>query len=284
MSQYALSTVKLANFCESLDVKFFYVSLPHKICVSQDKDVSGTLDFSNQNADKFFAVLKDSGVKYYDLRKNLHDQGMNHHEAFFITDHHWRPESGLWAAREILKFLREDYNWPVKPEILNPENFDYVIYHDWFLGSHGKKLTLARTKLENITMIYPKFDTYLNYEIPNLNINLSGDFSIMYDMSCITKRDYYNLSAYGAYNYGGQSLIRFTNLLAASNRKILVIDDSFGNCVLPFLALGVKNVAEIDLRGFNGSLKNYIASERPDLVIVMYYINHLGGAKFFDFR
>ena len=294
ITQNALSTVELANFCESLDIKFFYINLPTKICKSEDKDISGILDYSNQNADRLLTLLGNFGVKYYDLRKNLHNQGMNHHEAFFITDHHWKPESGLWAAREILKILRDDYKWPVNPEILNPENFERVIYRDWFLGSQGKKIKLVRTKPDDISLIYPKFETSFDYKIPTSEMNKTGDFTIIYSMESIQTRDYYNSNSYAAYDYADQPLINFTNLLTCCDKKLLIIHESFANCVVPFIALDIKNVAEIDLRHFTGSLRNYIISERPDLVIVMYNATIPGcssnpnaskeAKKFFDFR
>ena len=277
ISQNAQAVINLAEFCKSLDIKFFYVNLPNQICISEDKDVSGTLDFSNQNADNFLNLLKDSGVKYYDMRKILHDQGMNHHEAFYITDHHWTARTGLWAAREILKFLRNDYNWPVNPEILNPERFDYVIYPDWFLGSYGKKVTLAQTQPEDFTMIYPKFDTLLNFNVPSLNKNVSGDFRITYDMGQINVKDYYELAPTSAYNHGRRPVTKIENLLADNDKKLMLVYDSFSNCVIPFLALSVRHIETIDLRQFTGSLKTFTKQYKPDLMIVIYYIEILSG-------
>ncbi|MBQ7562067.1 MAG: hypothetical protein IJS99_09610 [Synergistaceae bacterium] len=288
----ALSTLELANFCESLDIKFLYINLPNKICVSQDKDVSGILDYCNQNTDKFLNMLKDFGVKYCDLRKNLHESGLNHHEAFFRTDHHWKPETGLWAAREILKFLRNNYNWPVTPEILNPENFDIVIYKDRMFGSQGVKVTLLQDKPEDFSMIYPKFDTLIHFEIPNLLINKSGDFNITYNDRSLRKRNYnyYVSNPYSIYNHGQGAFTRVTNYLTSCDKKILVITDSFGTVFNPFFALGVKQLCEIDLRYFTGSVKSIIKSERPDMVIITYYTTQPGissiykNNKLFDFR
>ena len=240
VSKRANAVINFANFCESLDIKFFYVNLPNQICKSQDSDISGILDFSNQNADNFLQLLGNYGVKYYDLRKILHEQGMNHHEAFFITDHHWKPETGLWAAREILKFLRDDYKWPVNPEILNPENFDYVIYRDWFLGSYGRKVTLVRANPEDFTMIYPKFNTLLHLETPYVNI--SGDFSSTYDMELVRKKDYYNFAPTNLYFHGRRPIMKIENLLADNDKKLMLVFDSFSMYVLPFLALEESSV------------------------------------------
>ena len=200
---------------------------------------------------------------------------MNHHEAFFITDHHWKPETGLWAAREILKFLRDDYKWPVNPEILNPENFDYVIYRDWFLGSYGRKVTLVRADPEDFTMIYPKFNTLLHLETPYVNI--SGDFSSTYDMELVRKKDYYNFAPTNLYFHGRRPIMKIENLLADNDKKLMLVFDSFSMYVLPFLALDIRHIEAVDLRQFNGSLETYIKRNKPDAIILIYYIEMLSN-------
>ncbi len=295
VTENAQSTIELAEFCRERGIEFFYANLPTKICVSEDKDISGVLDFANQNADRFLAMLDDAGVKYYDFRKILHEYGMNHHEAFYVTDHHWKAETGLWAARHILKFLRDDYGWNVNPDVLNPDNFDYVVYPEWFLGSQGKKVTLARTKPDDFTMIYPKFKTSLHYEIMSEGINTNGDFTTTYNMEAVKSRDYYNKNPYAAYNHADKPLIRITNTPINNGRKILVIHDSVSNCMIPFVAIDVQYMYSIDLRHFEGSVKSFITQEKPNVVMVIYYATIPGrnatanlaretDKKFYDFR
>ena len=295
ITENANVTIELAEFCRQRGIEFFYANLPTKICVSEDKNISGVLDFANQNADRFLAMLDDAGVRNYDFRKLLHEDGINHHEAFFVTDHHWKPETGLWAARHILKILRDDYGYDVNPDVLNPDRFDYVIYPEWFLGSQGKKVTLARTKPDDFTMIYPKYETYLHYEIPSRGINTSGDFTVTYDMKHVESKDYYHKNPYAAYNHGDMPLIRMDNAKVRNNKKILIVHDSVSNCVVPFISLGVQNICSMDLRAFSGSIKKFIAMEKPDAVIIIYYGTIPGrdavtklaretDNKFYDFR
>ena len=292
VSESAEAAASLDEFCKSLGIDYMYVNIPSKICVSEDRDISGTLDYVNQNADRFLQMLKTSGVKYYDLRAELHKEGMNHHKAFYRTDHHWKPETGLWAAKYILQVLKDDYGWDTKPEMLAPENFEYVIYPDWFLGSSGKKLTLLRTTPEDFTLIYPKFTTQFRFEVPVTKIDTIGDFAVIYNMAHVSRKDYYNMNPYGAYKYGDQPLSKIHNMLNTGERKVLILHDSMSTCMIPFIALGIEKTDDIDLRQFTGSLRTYIKTTRPDLVITAYNSSMIGlttksarpNNKMYDFR
>lgn len=267
----AEATIELAEFCRQRGIDFFYANLPVKICIHEDRNISGVLDFVNKNADRFLAMLDASEVRNYDFRKLLHEDGMNHHEAFYVTDHHWKAETGLWAARHILRILHDDYGYDVNPDVLNPDRFDYVIYPEWFLGSHGKKIKLERTHPDDFTMIYPKFKTLMRYEIPGKEIDTSGDFSVTYNMEAVESKDYYNKNPYGAYNYGDKSLIKIDNLMNTNGRRILIVHDSFSNSLVPFMAMGIQYTHSIDVRNFTGSLRSYISKHKPDLLIVAYH-------------
>lgn len=76
-----------------------------------------------------------------------------------------------------------------------------------------------------------------------------------------------------------------------NNGKILLIHDSFGDCVISFLALGVKYGEALDLRHFTGSVQEYIKQTEPDVVLVLYIPNVIPESidwtthgDLFDFR
>jgi hypothetical protein len=221
---------ELKGFCEERGIGLLYVMAPYKIREEQDKDVSGTLDFSNQNADEFLSRL-DAG------------------------------------------------------------QFDYQTYEKWLLGSQGRKVTLARCEPDDFTLLYPKYETAFHYIVPGREIDMVSDYSVVYDMSVINKCDYYNSNPYTGCNYGEQPLIQIENQLPAEEHKILMIRDSFGDCVISCLALAEKNVDSMDIRYFTGSVRTYIEENDPDLVIVMYNAGGVGGElddsghdDIFDFR
>jgi hypothetical protein len=290
-SQQYEALAELNDFCQDESIDFVYVQAPYKISEYDDTDVSGTVDFSNQNADALLAQLYDAGIDYYDIRETIHENNLSNHDLFYKTDHHWTTTTGLWAAQNILAYCNENYGWNADLSLLDAEQFDYVTYKDWFLGSQGKKVTLARCQPDDFTLLYPKYNTSFRYYVPTEGIDTIGDYSVLYDMSQIDECDYYNLSPYHTCNYGDQPLIQIENQMEVDEHKILIISGSFSNCMISCLALAEKNVDSIDLRHFDGSLKAYIEESQPDIVMVMYTAQNAGGdidysshEDMFDFR
>ena len=258
------------DFCVENEAEFLYVQSPRKISKYTDTDISGILDFSNQNADDFLAGLDTEKIAYLDFREEIYEAGFAHHELFFRTDHHWKPETGLWATGVLAEELQERYGFSIDTQCLDAEKFDAVVYEDYFLGSRGRRVTLARTEPEDISLLYPKYETSLSFLVPSKGVDVTGDFSIMYDMTQLETVDYYNLNPYSAYNYGDPPLVVMQNHKAENDTHILFIKDSFVNTVAPFMAMGVERVDQLDLRYFTGSVEAYIEQTKPDIVIVMY--------------
>lgn len=101
-------------------------------------------------------------------------------------------------------------------------------------------------------------------------MDVIGDYSVCYNMDGLGNGDYYSDNPYGLCNYGDDPMLEIENLLDAENKKIVIIHDSFGDCLVSGLALGVKNVCSLDIRHFTGSVEDYLNKTNPDLVIVMY--------------
>ena len=291
MTEKALAVTALSEYCKKTGCGFLYIQEPYKIDKYHDTDVSGVLDFSNQNIDSFIELLKANGVSVLDFREVLHNAGLTRQQTFYRTDHHWLAETGFRASAYILKYLKENYKFNVDTEIINESGFSKKIYKDFFLGSQGKKVTLEKTEPDDFCLYYPKFETKLKVYIPNMGIDRIGDFTLLYNMYHVKVCDYYGRNPYAAYSYGDQPIMQISNeLITDDDTKILLLHDSFCDCVIPFISLGTKNVHALDLRHFTGSLETYIDTEKPDIVIVSSVVTNGGKIYWsshkdsFDFR
>ncbi|MBR2216244.1 MAG: hypothetical protein IJ849_10900 [Selenomonadaceae bacterium] len=254
--------------------KLLYIQAPFKVNKYGDKDINGRLDFSNANADELLQGLAEAGIDTLDLREVLNEKvGREHfHELFFRTDHHWKPETGLMAAEIIARQLQAAYDIDVDFSHFNLADYEVTVYKDWFLGSQGKKVTLARTSPDDIALLKPNFTSKVHVYLPTKSINADGDFSLMLEMRHLDKTGYYTDSPYNTYIYGDQPLMDINNLQLADFREqnVLIIKDSFANAMSPFLAMGLKHLTVLDLRHFNGSVAKYIETAKPTVILVLY--------------
>lgn len=287
------STKELADFCKKHGIDFLYAQQPSKVCKVEDSGVNDSIDFSNNNMDRFLESLKKENIQTYDHREDIHVEKKDHHSMFYNTDHHWKVETGFWAAKHLLETINKHFDYNIDLEKLDESLFEKKTYKDVFLGSQGKKVGLKVAKPDDFTLIYPKYDTYIHYIIPDMQIDDYGRFDIMYDKNNIEMNNkkyyYYEANPYAACNYGDHALTKIDNLQNTNGPKVLFIHDSFADCEIPFFSLGVGSVDSIDLRHFNGSVKSYINKNDPDIVIVSYstFSNNIdwqSHSDFYDFR
>lgn len=289
----ARELIELSNWCEQHGINFLYVQAPGVINESTDVNISGVLDFSNQNADELLAKLADNNVKVLDLRAELALQAKKDNkswrEYFYRTDHHWKVDTGLWASSRIAQRVSQICGFDIDLSLYDKNKYHVDLFEKWFLGTAGKKVTLMRTEPDDFELWYPNFATNFEVEIPTLDMHEKGDFKIFIDMSSIYPKNYYNASPYMAYVYGDTPVIVSKNL-DINKGKVLLIRDSFSEVIIPFLNLSYSEVRALDLRRFNGSVKKYIESYKPDIVVVEYYVNSIKEVEYkshineFDFR
>lgn len=291
MAEHIGAVAEFAQLVSQQGGRLLYVQSPGKTNPFGDRELDG-LDYANYNTDMLLQGLQARGVDVFDLRQDMYRDMGNEgwHKAFFRTDHHWLPSTALWAAEKLAARLHADYDVDVDFGHFSEADYDVVNYENYFLGSQGKKVTLAKTTAEDIALYYPKFSTDVRLEIPSLGIDTRGDFTIMYDMEMVKKRDFYGGNPYAAYGYGDMPEIKVHNFTNEHlrDKKILIIKDSMVDTVLPFMSMGLKDITLLDIRYFNGSVRRYVEDCKPDIVIVMYkpsYVPIVWNHKDkFDFR
>ena len=273
-------TVDFAKYLEKQNIKFGYILCPSKFSKFKKELPQGMVDYSNENADSFLKILYENNINVLDLREDLNKDYPNHFDAFFKTDHHWKPETGFWATQKIIKFLNQKLGQNLDENIIKRENFNFKTYTKLFLGSEGKKVTLSLAEPEDFTLITPNFDTNFYFEAYCRDIKRKGNFNEALLEHKFLKRNYYEISNYAAYLGEENSVIRITNLNKYKEIKVLFIKDSFIKVVAPFLACITKELLLVDIRKgrkniFNGNIYKLIEKEKPDIVLYLYSPNSL---------
>jgi hypothetical protein len=290
VDDYIRNIKELKGYLHSKDIKFIYVQCPGKISKYGESQLPIYVsDFSNDNADRLIDGIKNF-ADVLDLREEIFEDGLDHYDMFYRTDHHWKIESALWGASKIAKFLREKYNLLINADILEQSNFAFRRLPKNFLGSTGRRASLALAEPEDFTIVTPNFPTNLRVRLPAYAFDATGRFEdvVFFNKELIsTGKAGYSAGSYGIY-LGGVSPLEISNINTSENKKILLLMDSFTPPVASFLALVGCDIHAIDLRDFTGSLKSYIEKNQPNIVILAYNpstysINNSGRDKMFNF-
>lgn len=283
----------LAETAEENHARFVFVQAPFKVNKYGDDEIRNRFDFSNDNADRLLEGLRAAKMDVLDLRDDINRTSPeDYHAQFYRTDHHWTPQTALRVAHYLAGYLQKEEGIFVDEAHFSEEDYLWHVKEDWFLGSQGKRATLARTQMEDFMWMEPKAQTAFHFEIPSRNIDETGPFSVMLYPYAMETKNVYQRNPYAAFLYGDCPLTRMENLQMsdAPEQKVLFLSDSFSDALLPFLAMGIKNIVKIDPRCFTGSIKDFIAKEKPDVIVVMYTASYSGPVKWeghkdkFDFR
>lgn len=289
LKAYADNVKDFYNVATESGAEFLYVMAPMK---GYDFNYpSNVKDYTATNCDRFIDYLDKNDVPYYSLIEQAEKDGIPSEEMFFVTDHHWKPEWGLWAAGKVSEYMDEQFDFEYDEEIFDKENYNVKTYKDWFLGSQGKKVGTYFTRYgaDDFNIITPKFKTELKEEQPLKGSVREGDFTetVMY-MENVERKDYYTLNAYAAYSGGDFREQIITNKLNDDGEIILIIRDSYACAFVPFFSLASYKTYVVDIRdtyGYIGdrpNLQSYIETIKPDYVMV-FYSGMSGNDSLYDF-
>ncbi|NLY08324.1 MAG: hypothetical protein GXZ11_00265 [Tissierellia bacterium] len=184
-------------------------------------------------------------VKYVDVYDILSATGKN--ENYFRTDHHWTGKGAYKAANAFLN--------SVKITGLPLSEFAEVKEKS-FVGSLGSRSGFVSIEPE-------EFSYYLPPDNKSITVNYHGDSELtgMYD----TSKD---KDKYAKYFGGNYARVDITNPNSSTDNTLLLIKDSYGNSMVPFLTPHYKNIIMLDSRYTLGGLESYLPEEFDHCLIV----------------
>ena len=226
---------------------------------------------------KFWDRLHIRSVDVLSIEEVMKKNDIDHYNFFFKTDHHWKPEAAFWATNEILKHMNKRYDIALDKDKMDIDNYHVDTYKDWFLGSVGRRTGRFFSGLDDISLIYPKFDT--DMEVFTATDARNGTFfDVMFEMQYMEKSDYFNSSSYSTYLGGDFPLVVEKNNDAVNDKKLLILKESFALPVQAFLANHFKQIDVIDLRLYSfNSLMQYVYDTKPDMVLILYNLSTILG-------
>lgn len=172
---------------------------------------------------------------------------------YYRNDHHWTTLGAWYGYRAYLQAcndLAEERGAERKKQALKTVSRD-------FLGT-----TYSRVNM------YSKKDEISVYEP-------EGEFSVIYNLGEKTETTFYQWEflekkdQYSVFSGGNQGVLEITGG-KKNGKTLMVVKDSFANCLIPFLMEDYEKLVVVDMRQLNAGLSMVTRRYQPTDVLVVY--------------
>ncbi|MBO4500827.1 MAG: hypothetical protein J5760_01195 [Clostridia bacterium] len=220
--------------------------------------------YPKENSDALIKCVRENaqGLEYfidlYDIFRARYDNG---EYVYYRTDHHWTTLGAYYAYEELCKAMGID-----KHGI--PE-FNVKTAATDFVGTTASKAGLLNADADTIEYWTAKdgSNTKITMRVTNNNSGAGGsEYDSMFDMTYLEDYD-----KYGMFLSGTNKFTEIAHRSASPYKKILVLKDSFGHSLVPFLACEY-DVTVIELANLN-EIK--IDPAKYEAVVICYNLENL---------
>ena len=262
LQKYADSTAKLRTYLENRGTKLLFAVTPYTLSKYDPQLPEGVEDYGNDNMDRFLKMLQEAGIDTIDFREEMYEDGIDQYDMMYRTDHHWTTEAGLYAYGILKDYIVEKTGCKVDERISNIQNYTITTYEKWHLGSRGQRTGIYYAGIDDFDLIIPDFETSLQ----NVNGDVGTMQELMINMEPLESKDYFSRNTYDSVMRG--SLGYFTNLNCENDVRILMINDSMGNVVNPYLAMSFRQIDYVrNTEAVQYVTPEYIENYDPDIGI-----------------
>lgn len=230
--------------------------VPTSIDVTLDNATRNSITSSNQRkAILYMYSNMNSNVGKCYIYNLLHQHRDEY--IYFRTDHHWTALGAYYAYTAFMTQLGK-----------NAYSLDSFKEHDMgaFVGSYYTQTRVSSLNSNPDNLIaYEPFSTNSLKMINKDNQYI--DYNIVTDVS-----RWNNTSKYSAFIGGDNAYTEINNPNVTDGSSVLVIKESFGNAMVPFLVENFQNVYVIDYRYYKDSVSELIDKNNIENVV---FVNNI---------
>lgn len=197
-----------------------------------------------------FKGLLDEGIIKIDVTEALLE-AKKEHQVFYKSDHHWTTRGGFAAFVKIMESFDEN---------IDIGDFEFYTVSNSFEGTLKSK-SLSRNTADSLEVCFPKESqgTYF--------VEFSGEGNKR--ESLFFKEKLGEKNHYEVFLGGNYAKVTITTTLEG-DRKLLVIKDSFANCVIPMLTPYFSKIVVTDPRYMIESMDGIMQEDAFTDILFLY--------------
>lgn len=247
------------KLAENLEIPVDLMIVPSAGYILQDSILGLHDDYLDEEIIAHIYAQAGSNVNTVDLLQlyQNHDAPEN---LYYRTDHHWTSRGAYEAYRA--------YQAAVGGQSAETDRFQ-IETHNGFLGSTYSRSALWLTKGEPIEL----------WRGSDLTVTIG---ETMYDSAFFMDR-LQEADMYTVFLDGNQPMVSIRNEANAGKGKLLIIRDSYANCIGPMLAESYEEVVMIDLRYYRLPASQLCQTEGFDRVLILYSLGNFTSDSNFPF-
>lgn len=242
-SKYAALVSEVADDSLNGKTKVYSLIIPTSYGVTLPDDIKTQIaNYADQgeNITKVFSKMSENVTPVY-----CYDDLMTHRDEYlyFRTDHHWNGKGAYYA---YAAFCRTKGIEPYTLEEREKKEFDGFLGTMYQNNGKDKNLLPADTVEAFLPVSANATMKFTNTE------GATYDWPIVKDVS-----EWSSGAKYNTFAGSDNPITEFTNLDVADGSVLIVVKESFGNALLPYLVDHYSKIYEIDYRYWKGNLVSF---------------------------
>ena len=178
-------------------------------------------------------------------------------EIYYRTDHHWTTQGAFYVFQDAAKTLGID-------EDVSGSFVSYTVT-DQFIGVLASTSGVGLDEYEQIDIYVPSEgddDVVVNY------VDEGRKTTSLYDSSKLETRDKYGVFL------GGNTSVVDIKTVSTSQRRLLIVKDSFADCMIPFLISYYREIIVVDADYYQKHVSDLLDKNKITSVLFLYDCNH----------
>lgn len=248
------SLAKLKQLYPNINMDFMLV--PNAANIMSDKlPLFAVTDDQNKQMDDFFKKIQSIGINPVDVRATF-KKNKEEIELYYHTDHHWTTDGAYLAYQDFAK----------KNKLNSNIKYDALAVKNDFRGTLASKSGFTNGLNDMIKIYLPKEgQNYKNSVI--FYSDIKEKTTEFYKLNNLKKKDTYTV--FGGSNHPIYSI----KTPVSSQRKLLLIKDSYANSFIPFLSQDYREIIVIDPRYFFDDISEIIKANGITDILFLYNAN-----------
>lgn len=243
------------------NMKMYFMLAPNAVSVMSDKlPYSAQPEDQNKYMDEMFEATAAAGITNIDVREVLSKAAADGEQVYYRTDHHWTTDGAYEAFKYASGILG----------LGQIEEFETLPVTNHFVGSLASKSGFVGGKADMIKLAAPKDQSkYLNSVI--YYEDTKEKTTSFYQLDNLNVKDAYTV-------FGGNNHPMYTiKTPVKSNRRLLLVKDSYANSMIPFLAQYYREIVVVDPRYYYDNVSELMEMESINEVMFLYNANTFFG-------